>query len=250
MSNGQLTACRLIVDAPASGSWNMAVDETLLETAVRQRRSTLRFYRWREATVSLGYFQDEQTIGALPELAELPVVRRLSGGGAILHQHELTYSCAIPATSPLTRSPHEFYDLVHDRVISILGRLGITARLRGGSIYCEDESFFCFGRQDAKDILVQGCKILGSAQRRRRGALLQHGSLLLRRSRYAPRFPGLLDLAEGVVEESQLVERMTAGLGELLGADPVCCNLDDDERRRARRRDHNSYQSVTRIKSP
>ena len=78
----------------------MAVDEALLESAVSQDICTLRWYRWKEPTISLGYFQSNETEVQNDTWKDLPRVRRLSGGGAILHHYELTYSFAIPACHP------------------------------------------------------------------------------------------------------------------------------------------------------
>src|SRR6188474_2624923 len=87
---------RLIVDPPASGAWNMAVDEALLETAAISGLATLRFYTWQEPTLSLGYFQSAVDRDHHPDGRDCPLVRRASGGGAIIHDRELTYSIALP----------------------------------------------------------------------------------------------------------------------------------------------------------
>src|SRR5688500_20216584 len=96
---------RLLLDVPAPGAWNMAVDEALLESAALENRCTLRFYRWSEPTLSLGYFQRYEDRRQHAASLSCACVRRASGGGAILHDHELTYSLAVPPTHPLARSP-------------------------------------------------------------------------------------------------------------------------------------------------
>ncbi|MCC7418719.1 MAG: hypothetical protein IT428_00420, partial [Planctomycetaceae bacterium] len=186
-----------------------------------------------------------------PLLAGLPIVPRLSGGGAILHHHEWTYSIALPPGHPLGRVPVELYDRIHHEVIAWLRSEGIPAMLRRDSDALDRdrlpeslaagvpadvadaaahgnsslerrarEPFLCFGRGDPRDIVLQGSKILGSAQRRRRGAILQHGSLLLRGSPFAPQFPGLLeisnrpDLAEALPDA--LVRRTAILLGDVV----------------------------------
>src|SRR5438445_617792 len=83
--------CRLIHDLPGDGPWNMAVDEALLEDAARSGRPTLRFYGWAEPTLSLGYFQPYAQRASHPPSSRCAVVRRPTGGGAILHDAELTY---------------------------------------------------------------------------------------------------------------------------------------------------------------
>ena len=88
----KLPHLRILIDEePQSGAWNMAVDETLLETAIASDLATLRFYRWREPTASLGYFQREADYFAETRFASLPAVRRLSGGGTLIHDRELNY---------------------------------------------------------------------------------------------------------------------------------------------------------------
>ena len=73
--------CRLMIDPPGAGAWNMAVDEMLLEWAAAQRGCCLRFYSWREATLSLGYFQEYRDRAGHGPSRKCPVVRRLTGGG-------------------------------------------------------------------------------------------------------------------------------------------------------------------------
>src|SRR5687767_13677741 len=86
---------RLLIDPPASGAWNMAVDEALLASAAAGV-ATLRFYTWSQPTLSLGYFQHAHQRDAHAASRSCPLVRRASGGGAILHDRELTYSLAVP----------------------------------------------------------------------------------------------------------------------------------------------------------
>lgn len=183
----------LIEPEPHSGAWNMAVDEALLEAARSENLTALRFYRWREPTLSLGYFQKTFPDDLPAELKSLSRVRRLSGGGAILHHLEWTYSCVLPLGHPVSAEPTRLYDLVHQEIVAFLGSQEISAAMRGTANKAA-EPFLCFGRQDPRDIVLGADKILGSAQRRRRGAVLQHGSLLLHRSPYAPVYPGLCDL--------------------------------------------------------
>ena len=200
----------------------MAVDEALLEAAVESGQAAVRWYRWTDPTRSLGYFQKPDDAPELPGGESLAVVRRLSGGGAILHHHELTYSCVLPAGHPLVQDPHQLYVAVHDRIISILARFGIEATRRGNNVEgTVADAFLCFARGDACDVVCRGQKILGSAQRRRRGAVLQHGSLVLRRSAHAPQFAGAYDLAELQHSEdadrtAELLAALAQGLAEFL----------------------------------
>jgi lipoyl(octanoyl) transferase len=185
----------VIVEAEArSGADNMAIDESLLVSAIEQGAETLRVYRWREPTVSLGYFQKDDDPVLKSRFAGLPSVRRLSGGGALLHDREITYSIALPDGHPLADAPTLLYDHVHAALVAMLNELGAPASVRGEK-FSEPEPFLCFGRGDPRDIVLSGFKIVGSAQRRRKGAILQHGALLLERSPHAPEVPGLFDLS-------------------------------------------------------
>jgi len=238
-------ACRLIIDPqPNRGSWNMAVDEALLEAAVERSQCTLRWYRWDEATVSLGYFQPAHALAEFPKFASLPTVRRLSGGGAILHHHELTYSCALPAGHELSREPHSLYENIHRRIIEVLSRHGISARLRGQDGQSTEKPFLCFGRRDPNDVVIQGHKILGSAQRRRRGAVIQHGSLLLKISEHAPEFPGIWDLARGGRLENRLTEQLACGISALLDDKVDQTSLSTEDRRRAAELEMRRYHTL------
>lgn len=196
--NDRTSMLHVIVEPEAhSGAENMATDESLLESAIAEGTSTLRIYRWREPTVSLGYFQKETDPILAARFAGLPQVRRLSGGGALLHDRELTYSITLPDGHPLADAPTVLYDRAHDAIVRLLNSKGAPARVRGEKL-TEPEPFLCFGRGDPRDIILSGFKIVGSAQRRRRGAILQHGALLLERSPHAAEFPGLFDLVPGM----------------------------------------------------
>jgi len=175
---------RVVNDPPLDGATNMARDEALL-TRVAELASppTLRLYQWDPPTISLGYFQHHAQYEALAEPAGvLAVVRRLTGGGAILHDLELTYSLTLPTGhSLLVAGASRLYELAHDAIMASLADLDIHAKRCGET----DDSgaargpFFCFDRRHAFDLLVGDAKIAGSAQRRTRTGILQHGSIML-----------------------------------------------------------------------
>jgi lipoyl(octanoyl) transferase len=222
---------RVIVEpTPCSGSWNMAVDEVLLEAAAAGQSCTLRIYEWDQATVSLGYFQSADDPSLESRFPQLPKVKRLSGGGAILHHHEVTYSITISDGHPLAVSPGVLYEEVHRRVIALLSNWGVESRLRGEAILFTKEPFLCFSRGDARDIVVGTHKIMGSAQRRRRGAVLQHGALLLARSEHAPEFPGLAELAGFSHERREVVDALQQALRNLLPGEIDDKGLTETER--------------------
>ncbi|QDU80307.1 Octanoyltransferase LipM [Polystyrenella longa] len=215
-----MSSCQLLLDlAPHSGVWNMAMDEALLDRADRDGISTVRLYRWELPTVSLGYFQKNEVHVSLEHL---PRVRRLTGGGAILHHHEITYSCTLPASHELADQSELLYEIIHIAFIGYLAANHIQLEMRGQTVHAEGgfhaEPFLCFGRQDARDLVLENQKVLGSAQRRRRGAMLQHGSLVMRRSPFAPEFAGIRDLHPDILlpDNHSLMEDLGPALANAL----------------------------------
>lgn len=223
----------VILDEPQSGVWNMAVDAALLEESLRSGTIFLRLYRWSEPTVSLGYFQHESEQRHDPRIANLPSVRRLSGGGAILHHHELTYSCSLPPSHRLAQQPSQLYEEIHAIFIACLTAWGVPVVARGSNSNRKQEPFLCFLREAAPDLVVHGHKILGSAQRRRRGSVLQHGSLLLRASEHAPELIGLCDLTPKFPDTSAAWVQVAQRLARCLGGAAVTCELPATVRSRA-----------------
>ena len=207
---------RLLVDVPAGGARNMAVDEVLLDgVAAGTTPPTLRFYEWTPPCLSLGYFQplDVVDLDGCRALG-VEVVRRPTGGRAILHDHELTYSVALPASvlghdGGVLPSYYRLSLALQDG----LRRLGVPATLAPESVASGSgiHGPVCFDRPSAHEILVHGRKLVGSAQMRRGGGLLQHGSILIE-----PRLDNLmacLRLPEGA--GSRGIEDGVAGLAEL-----------------------------------
>lgn len=209
-----MTNLRLIIDPPADGAWNMGRDEALLLSAAAGR-PTLRFYQWLGATLSLGYFQttaDRETHSASKHC---PLVRRSSGGGAIVHDRELTYSLAFPIISRTTPIPAEVYDAVHGAIIAALNQFDVSAtRFEASGVRHKTEPFLCFERRAAGDLLCGQAKIVGSAQRRHRGAILQHGSILLACSPAAPELPGIAELTGVSISADQLAAAIAQNLAD------------------------------------
>lgn len=190
---------RLLPFAEADGATNMAADEALLESAANGEAS-LRFYAWNEPTLSLGYFQPGAVRTAL-QLESLAWVRRATGGGAIVHHRELTYALALPSGNPW-HGPEPWSCRFHHLVQGVLAGRGLNSH----AVSCGDEKALgpglCFLDQTAGDLLVGDSKVVGSAQRKMRGALLQHGSLLLRTSEFAPMLRGISDAGVPLAPES------------------------------------------------
>jgi lipoyl(octanoyl) transferase len=196
----------------------MAVDEALLDDAATHGTCWLRFYNWAEPTLSLGYFQShEERLGHRPS-RQCPLVRRMSGGGAILHDAEITYSLAIPLAHGLADDSTWLYTAVHEALVEVLYTLGIEGiRLKSTEpVARRDEPFLCFQRRAAGDVTVGTAKICGSAQRRRRGAILQHGSLILNRSGAAPELPGLAQQVAPGAAGATIVPKWSAAIARHL----------------------------------
>jgi lipoate-protein ligase A len=208
------SACRLLPAAVAPGPWNMAADDALLESAAAGVAS-LRFYGWTEPTLSLGYFQPSGPARAYPGLAGLARVRRPTGGAALVHHRELTYALALPPGGAWQSAGTSWLVRMHAVLQSALARLGVVTRL------CEREEKFgdvlCFLHHTPGDLLVEGHKVVGSAQRKMRGALLQHGGILLARSPHTPALPGIAELSGRSLSPEDVQAAVVTALGEATG---------------------------------
>ena len=233
---------RLILHGPCGPAWNMAVDEALLESAAAGERGTLRMYQWCRPTVSLGYFQSarQPQLESLRKQDRVALVRRLTGGGAIVHHHEWTYSLTLPAGHPLARQHQALYARVHQGWVEVLQELGIAARVvEQPPSGPEPEPFLCFLRRSPGDVVAPGphgtVKLAGSAQRRRRGGLLQHGSLLLEKPAWPQHPVGLAELLGRKVDAQALLRDWLRRIEALLEAQLVPGQLTAEEKKQALR---------------
>ena len=159
----------------------MAVDLALLHTAASRGQAVLRTYGWARPTVSFG--RNEAVRGvwdvAALEAAGVDVVRRPTGGRALWHRREVTYSVTMPW--PADRSWREAYDVVNQRLLLALLMLGVPARLqaRDASPAVAPDGPICFAAPSAGEIVADAGKVAGSAVWRTSGGYLQHGSILL-----------------------------------------------------------------------
>lgn len=172
---------RFVLDEAQDGPTNMAIDEVLaLACAQGWSPPSLRLYRWAIPTVSLGCNQPIRGGVDFARCAQrgVPVVRRPTGGRALLHHHELTYSLALPIPRD-SRGVLSDYRWISHCFLLALKRLGVQATLSRGAPRNEEEGGVCFLSPARYELTVDGRKLMGSAQRRFRGALLQHGSLLI-----------------------------------------------------------------------
>jgi lipoate-protein ligase A len=255
---------RLLLDPPAAGAWNMAVDEVLLDgVAAGGALPTLRFYGWAPACLSLGYFQPFEVVDvAACRRLGVDVVRRPTGGRAILHDRELTYSVALPLS--LLGDDRAVLPSYHRVSLALergLNRLGAPVVL-APAIAAQpgpDHGPVCFDRPSAHEILLDGRKLVGSAQVRRATAILQHGSILIEpridRLLACLRLPdgpagriedGVAGLAEiGDFEPAQIAGVLADAFAQEFGARLVASGLRSDERRDAEAMAASKYQTVT-----
>jgi lipoate-protein ligase A len=174
---------RLITDNPMTGARNMALDEAILHSvAARDSLPTLRFYAWEPACLSIGYGQrvnDADTDHL--QSAGWSLVRRPTGGKAILHADEMTYSLSLPEDHALAEGGIvESYRHISRALLAGLGRIGLSPRADRKADDAPALGAVCFEVPSHYEITTgDGKKLLGSAQLRRKGGVLQHGSLPL-----------------------------------------------------------------------
>ncbi|MFQ5900177.1 MAG: biotin/lipoate A/B protein ligase family protein [Thermodesulfobacteriota bacterium] len=165
---------------------NMALDETLLLACNKGLSPpTLRFYTWDPPAVSIGYAQNpckEINIIELCKRSGMPLIRRITGGRAILHHNrDLTYALVLRGErGPKKVSVTESYKMVNICLVNALQSIGIKAGLRfRKEVVLKEKSSFCFRTPANNDIIISGKKVVGSAQRRLERAFMQHGSIIL-----------------------------------------------------------------------
>ncbi len=177
---------RYLLEPGGEPAWNMALEEALLLDP--EAPPTLRFYTWDPPTISLGYFQDASEVEPLPPHTGL--VRRITGGLAIHHVHELTWGLVLPENR-LPGPIEESYRALHKALIEAIHSLGARGvHIREGERLLSDREGFtpwCFEKSSHLDLVWEGRKLAGSAQRRTGGRLLHHGSLPLQANPSTPK---------------------------------------------------------------
>jgi len=171
---------RLLTMGASSGPVNMGIDEAL--ATLCRDRATLRFYAWETPTLSLGYAQRCDGINLTACRASMvTLIRRPTGGRAVLHRQDLTYSLILPLRPPwATCSIAESYRLINRCLRRGLEMLGVKASIWPRSTVAHGAlTPFCFPTIARDEIVVDGKKVIGSAQRRFPAGLLQQGSILL-----------------------------------------------------------------------
>lgn len=205
---------RWILTFGADPAFNMGLDEALLVDA--SAPPTFRVYGWDPGALSLGYFQ---RFADVPGAASArSVVRRITGGGAIHHVRELTFSLAAPAGHPVFEGPIvKSYERVHGAIAHALARHGVEAMLRGEGATLDsdqDGTGMCFHASTALDLAWGGRKGVGSAQRRKGGRVLHHGSIKLAASKLEA---GVATVDQG--DPDVTPDSLARTLGEVFGVE-------------------------------
>jgi lipoate-protein ligase A len=240
----------LVQDEPRSGSWNMALDHALAESNV-DGEGVLRFYAWSPHTISFG--RNEPARGrydlATARKAGLGFVRRPTGGRAVLHAREVTYSVVFPvrALGGLRRS----YLRISEGLVTGLRSLGCAAEVVTGGLTLPPDAGPCFQAPAPGEVVLAGRKLVGSAQVRMGGSVLQHGSVILSGDQSiltrltggagdsAP--PATLDSVSGSLGWQQVTGALAEGLTLALGGSWRQGDVTPLEEDRAARLDHDHY---------
>ncbi len=244
---------RLIAEGAQRGTWNMAVDEALAE-AVDSGHSApvLRLYRWSPPCLSLGFSQPYEAADAgFCSAHGVDVVRRPTGGRAVLHHLELTYAVAAPlGQGPFTHDLQAAYQTICGALVAGLRAVGVPAALSGApadGMIRPTQAIPCFVGPAAGEVVVGGRKLVGSAMRRVGNSILQHGSILegwdgalqagclglADDSSLRPVVVTIADLLGGAPDAGRLEEAIADGFADALAVTLTPSGLSAEERARA-----------------
>ena len=244
MSN--METWRLLISPSGPGAQQMAQDQAIAE-AVQSGASppTLRFYTWWPRAISLGYRQPVDLVDRpLAQTLGVDIVRRVTGGDAILHSDDLTYAIALPQNHRLAqRGVLASYMAISDGLVAGLTSLGLRATSAPvDRAWKGQESGLCYLTPSRHEIWIDGYKIVASAQGRIHGGVLQHGSLLLSHDDDAYRLArasvpetalhGIRNLLPQVPTIGALVQALTEGLHQEMAMNPEPGSLSSAELRR------------------
>ena len=247
-----MTPWRLIVHERAGAAWNMALDEAILDRAIEHGGpATVRFFDWERPAVTIGYAIDAPGSLDLDECARrrVPVIRRITGGGIVFHGADLTYAITFPrdALAP-QEGLIETYRTINRAFAAALKTFGVASSLLDGPARSGPPAGACFARPTRYDLVVNGKKLAGNAQRRSKGWLLNHGSMLLDDG-YRALLPLLRDerevaafdtqsvtldaLAAQTPTRDELIAAIAQACSDILGAGLEASPAHDDELARA-----------------
>lgn len=200
----------LIVDeTPQKGAWNMAVDDYLFHSLGDKPSTFLRFYQWERPTVSLGYSQHAERVIDMEFCRKngLDIVRRMTGGKLVLHHQEVTYCICSSDVEMFSPQLMDSYRRISEALMRGLEGMGIKCSLSG-----ETPSFYargslpCFSHPARNEIVVEGKKIVGSAQKRTKNRFIQHGSIPLIKDEILLKSVSLMNQEESLLRMTSLTE--------------------------------------------
>ncbi|MBI3820777.1 MAG: lipoate--protein ligase family protein [Planctomycetes bacterium] len=237
---------RYINSGPVAPARAMALDEALLLTGAAP---ALRLYRWNPHAVSLGYFQklSAAEFGRIAKV-NIPIVRRLTGGGAIFHGDEVTFSITAPAAHPLFAGDvRQSYDRIHAAIARAVSRCcpaGTRIAARGdGSLSSDIESSpWCFYESTTFDLAAAGRKLVGSAQRRTGGRVLHHGSIILKTNMHTPETASIESLG-GDPRPETVEDAMTDAFAEIFNIQFERCDPTPEENEQTIRLARDKYSA-------
>lgn len=251
---------RLILDKePASGSWNMAVDDFLYQSLGDEPDTTLRFYSWAHPTVSLGYSQKPERVldADYCRREGIEVVRRITGGKLVLHDREVTYAVCSNDRQTFSGTVAGSYRHISKGLMQGLAEMGLRASLADSppSEYARSD-LPCFSHPARDEIEVQGQKIVGSAQKREGDRFLQHGSIPLYEDDARLRHIAHLEESDDKIRMISLsravgrdvdflwaAEMLAAGLAEYFGVSLLPCVLSPEQLEEVRRLERERHRN-------
>lgn len=245
-----------------SGAMNMALDDVLLKGVQEGGDPVVRFYSWEPPAISFGYAQDPYSEVDVDRCLEMGIdlVRRPTGGRAVLHWAELTYSVVAPLDNSVIwgQRIHEAYRVIGHCLVKGLKKYGIDAELEKGQIDVERRpkgktAIPCFSSIARSEVKLNGRKLVGSAQRRFSGAMLQHGSIIIGdeherlvdmlllsdnerlewKKQLESKSVSLCDYVRDKVDQNQLINCLFEGFSQILNCSADIGTASDDERENA-----------------
>ncbi len=240
---------------------NMAIDEALFRKFYENKITpTLRIYNWKPASLSIGYFQDpdKELNIAKCKNENIPLVRRITGGGTIFHDQELTYSLVCSNKDLGTDDVKNSFKILCSFIISTYKRLGLRPQFAKEANLSKKNptgfSSFCFASNEEYDILIRGRKIGGNAQRRRKHVVFQHGSIPLKLDmdmilsflkkpdfRIKDKVISLNDALEKELTFDELKNILIESFNETLSTELTLGNLDTEEKNLANKLKEKKY---------
>ena len=247
------TVLRVIYDSASQASLNMAVDEMLLDSNISEKSSpVLRFYSWEKPTLSIGCNQKTSDIKLdLLKEKDVALIRRPTGGRAVLHQNEITYSVVLPLSQMPDKTVYESCRLIHSSFYNALASMGINIS-QNLKKELTPSNPICFSHPSYSELTFDGKKIVGSAQMRRSGFIMQHGSIPFKdgRSSIFSFFNSVIrnEISQGIFlsnkeEEELLKENIKKEFCIIFDLNPQTDILTDSELKTATKLAKNKYES-------